>query len=62
MRKVNVYIPEQDDAKIREVAERTGIKYAEHVRRAISMYLDSLENRTMYVIQEVKDGVTYFSS
>jgi len=53
MRKINIYIPNMDDAELRELVKKTDIKYAEHVRRAITMYLESTRRTTRYIVQEV---------
>jgi hypothetical protein len=52
MKKVNLYFSEQDVAAIKKLAEETGLSFSEHVRRAVTLYLESLRTDTRYVVRE----------
>ena len=43
MKRHNVFLPEQQIDRLTELSEETGLKVAEHIRRAIDTYLASLE-------------------
>ena len=38
MKRVNIYISEQQYQQLKQLAEETGLKSSEHVRRAIDEY------------------------
>lgn len=39
MEKIQIYLSELQIKKLRELSEKTGLSFAEHVRRAIDAYL-----------------------
>jgi len=43
MKAIKIYVSEKQDTVLRDIAKETGIKYAEHVRRALDMYLEYLK-------------------
>lgn len=43
MIRANFHITEKQSEKLRELSEQTGMKQAEHVRRALDAYFKSLE-------------------
>jgi metal-responsive CopG/Arc/MetJ family transcriptional regulator len=44
MKKVNHYLPEQQIEALVKLSKQTGISVSEHIRRAISDYLDREKN------------------
>jgi hypothetical protein len=42
MVKISLYLAKQQIEQLRELAERTGISMSEHIRRAVSEYLEKL--------------------
>jgi hypothetical protein len=43
MKRINVYLSDKQDATLREIVKDSGIKYAEHVRRAIDAYIKQVK-------------------
>lgn len=43
MKRTNIFLPEQILARLRALAERTGLSVAEHIRRAVEDYLTKRE-------------------
>jgi predicted DNA-binding protein len=43
MKRTNINLSDKQDAVLREIAKDTGIKYAEHVRRAIDAYIKQIK-------------------
>jgi len=39
MRRTHIFLPEATIAALRALAERTGLSVAEHIRRAVDVYL-----------------------
>ena len=39
MIRVNIFLPERVVAALKALSEKTGLSYAEHIRRAIDAYL-----------------------
>jgi len=52
MIKVNMYFSEKDVSSIKKLAVETGLSFSEHVRRAVTLYLESLKTDTRYVVRE----------
>ena len=53
MIRTNVYIPEQQFDAMKKLSKETGISFSEHIRRAVSQYLDVVSTKTRYVVREV---------
>lgn len=45
MKKVSVYLPEQQIEKLRELQEKTGISSSEYIRRAIDSLLEKVKRK-----------------
>jgi predicted DNA binding CopG/RHH family protein len=43
MKRINIYLSEKQDTALREIVKDSGIKYAEHVRRALDVYIKQLK-------------------
>lgn len=39
MHRVNIFLPERVISALKALSEKTGLSYAEHIRRAIDAYL-----------------------
>ncbi len=42
MKRITVYIGTEQHAKLTQLAKSTGMKFAEHLRRALDVYLEGL--------------------
>ena len=43
MKRTNIYISDKQDADLRQIAVDTDIKFAEHVRRALDVYIKQIK-------------------
>ncbi len=43
MKRINLYISDNQDADLREIAKETDIKYSEHIRRALDAYIKQIK-------------------
>jgi hypothetical protein len=53
MKKINVYLPIRQIDGLNYIAERTGIKFSEHLRRALDAYLRDQA-------KDIREGVDSF--
>jgi predicted DNA binding CopG/RHH family protein len=45
MKRVNIYLSDKQYDALKQVAKKTDVKFAEHVRRALDKYLASLKRQ-----------------
>jgi len=43
MKRITLYISDKQDANLREIAKDTDVKYSEHVRRALDVYIKQVK-------------------
>ena len=43
MKRINIYISSPQDADLRQIAQETDVKFAEHVRRALDAYIKQIK-------------------
>ena len=54
MRMISLMIPEKMLDEIRVVSKDTGLSVSEHIRRAVTLYLESLNTNIRYVVRETQ--------
>lgn len=44
MKRINVYLTENQIQALRELSDKTGLSVAEHIRRALDAYIQKVKN------------------
>lgn len=45
MKRTNIYFPPKQKEALERICEETGLSFAEHVRRAVDLYIEELRKK-----------------